>query len=137
MAPRNGGAPLPGALPSAPPKAGEQQVHGGAPPQLAGDAGIAPDPAHAPEHLGQSEAGTAIAFGREERVEDPVPDLLRHARARVADPDPDIGPSPEAERPRGFGAIGRADLDRPAARHRVARVDDEVEKRGGDRKSVV
>ena len=69
----------------------------------------------------QAEAGPEpLRLGREERLEDPRPGRLVHARCRC--------PTPSAST---IGSVGRGghpgrDPDRPAVRHRVPGVDDEV-----------
>ena len=73
-----------------------------------------------------------LRLGREERIEDPRFDVLRDPHARVAHEQRDEGPGLEAQR---IGvrlrqlAIGGLDDQLPAGRHRVARVDAEIDDR--------
>src|SRR5882724_5832579 len=72
------------------------------------------------------------ALGREEGLERMRGGLRRHANARIADRERDIGPGgkPASARSGAIeGDISSLDFQPAAMQHRIARIDNEVEKR--------
>ena len=75
-------------------------------------------------HHGESQAGAALALGREEGLQAAAPGFLVHAHARVADFDDDaVAAVPVA---------ARADGQRAAVRHGVHGVEHQVHQRVAD-----
>ncbi|CAA9532424.1 MAG: hypothetical protein AVDCRST_MAG91-3088, partial [uncultured Sphingomonadaceae bacterium] len=112
---------------------GQDQPHGGAAAGLAVDLHASVRLLGETVHHGEAEAGPlALALGGEEGFHRPVTDMRRHPLALVGDGERHIVARREAAVP-GRALVerqrARGDRHHAASRHRVARVDEDVEQR--------